>query len=214
MQGHLVTRKAGWDTHGLPVEIEVEKELKLKGKKAIEAYGVEKFNAKARESVFRYQSDWERSCLKGRHGAFQLVEAIGFATPDSALLLQSTIGVLMQHQQRFTQDLYRRLFALAPAAKQLFHGDMDNQGRMLAHMMQFLVHALSRPDFMTLGLRDLGRRHDGYGVTADFYPQRFAEAFLESARGVLRDRHTAQVEKAWADTLDMIIDAMHGPVAV
>lgn len=154
-----------------------------------------------------------QAVLKGRHGAFQLVEAIGFATPDSALLLQSTIGVLMQHQQRFTQDLYRRLFALAPAAKQLFHGDMDNQGRMLAHMMQFLVHALSRPDFMTLGLRDLGRRHDGYGVTADFYPA-FRQAFLESARGVLGDRHTAQVEKAWADTLDMIIDAMHGPVAV
>jgi isoleucyl-tRNA synthetase len=59
MQGRSVTRIAGWDTHGLPVEIEVEKELKLDGKKAIEAYGVAAFNAKARASVFRYQSDWE-----------------------------------------------------------------------------------------------------------------------------------------------------------
>ena len=58
MQGRAVTRIAGWDTHGLPVEIEVEKKLKLKGKKDIEAYGVEAFNRLCRESVFAYQSDW------------------------------------------------------------------------------------------------------------------------------------------------------------
>ena len=66
MQGRQVTRIAGWDTHGLPVEIEVEKELKLNGKKSIEDYGVARFNAKARESVFRYQSDWEQ--LSNRTG--------------------------------------------------------------------------------------------------------------------------------------------------
>ncbi|HET9725896.1 MAG TPA: isoleucine--tRNA ligase [Gemmatimonadales bacterium] len=59
MQGEEVTRIAGWDTHGLPVEIEVEKELKLSGKKDIETFGVAEFNARARKSVFRYQSDWE-----------------------------------------------------------------------------------------------------------------------------------------------------------
>jgi isoleucyl-tRNA synthetase len=59
MQGKSVTRIAGWDTHGLPVEIEVEKELGLNGKKAIESFGVERFNAMARTSVFKYQSEWE-----------------------------------------------------------------------------------------------------------------------------------------------------------
>jgi isoleucyl-tRNA synthetase len=59
MQGQSVTRIAGWDTHGLPVEIEVEKDLKLNGKKAIEAFGVEEFNARARQSVFKYQGEWE-----------------------------------------------------------------------------------------------------------------------------------------------------------
>jgi isoleucyl-tRNA synthetase len=59
MQGQSVTRIAGWDTHGLPVEIEVEKELKLNGKKDIERYGVEAFNARARKSVFKYQEEWE-----------------------------------------------------------------------------------------------------------------------------------------------------------
>jgi class 3 adenylate cyclase/hemoglobin-like flavoprotein len=154
-----------------------------------------------------------QAVLKGKHGAFQLVEAIGFAAPDSALLVQSTIGVLLQHQKRFTQDLYRRLFALAPTAEGLFRGDMESQGQMLSHMMQFLVHAMSRPEIMTLGLRDLGRRHDGYGVASEYYPA-FRQAFLESARGVLGERHTPQVEKAWADTIDMIIDSMRGPVAV
>jgi isoleucyl-tRNA synthetase len=59
MRGEAVTRMAGWDTHGLPVEIEVEKELELSGKKDIERFGVEQFNARARQSVFKYQSEWE-----------------------------------------------------------------------------------------------------------------------------------------------------------
>ena len=59
LQGRHVTRIAGWDTHGLPVEIEVEKELGLDGKQAIEAFGVAEFNARARASVFRYQAEWQ-----------------------------------------------------------------------------------------------------------------------------------------------------------
>ncbi|MCK4773258.1 MAG: class I tRNA ligase family protein, partial [Candidatus Krumholzibacteria bacterium] len=58
MRGHRVVRKAGWDTHGLPVEIEVEKELGIKNKEEIEDYGMAEFNAKCRESVFRYEKDW------------------------------------------------------------------------------------------------------------------------------------------------------------
>lgn len=150
--------------------------------------------------------------LKGKHGAFQLVEVIGFAAPDAALLVQSTIGVLMEHQKRFTHGLYRRLFELAPRAERLFRGDMESQGQMLSHMMQFLVHAMSRPEIMRLGLRDLGRRHDGYGVAPEYYPA-FRQAFLESARGILGERYTPQVEKAWAETIDMIITSMRGPVA-
>jgi isoleucyl-tRNA synthetase len=59
MRGHLVERKAGWDTHGLPVEIEVEKELRISGKEAIQAYGVEPFVRRCIESVFRYTREWE-----------------------------------------------------------------------------------------------------------------------------------------------------------
>lgn len=59
MSGYRVDRKAGWDTHGLPVEIEVEKALNLDGKEQIEQYGVEEFNKKCKESVFHYKKEWD-----------------------------------------------------------------------------------------------------------------------------------------------------------
>ncbi len=58
MKGYQVKRKAGWDTHGLPVEIEVEKKLNLKNKQDIEKYGIEEFNKQCRESVFQYEKLW------------------------------------------------------------------------------------------------------------------------------------------------------------
>jgi isoleucyl-tRNA synthetase len=60
MKGFLVERKGGWDTHGLPVEIEVEKSLGLDSKAKILEYGVDKFNAKCKESVFTYKDEWDR----------------------------------------------------------------------------------------------------------------------------------------------------------
>ena len=67
MRGHYVPRKAGWDCHGLPVELEVEKELGISSKAEIEELGIAEFNARCRESVFRYVSDWNA-----------LTERIGF----------------------------------------------------------------------------------------------------------------------------------------
>ncbi|MCH2373857.1 MAG: isoleucine--tRNA ligase, partial [Planctomycetes bacterium] len=67
MRGFRVPRKAGWDTHGLPVEIEVEKELGISGKAEIEEYGVEDFTRRCIDSVFRYTREWE-----------ELTERIGF----------------------------------------------------------------------------------------------------------------------------------------
>jgi isoleucyl-tRNA synthetase len=60
MQGYYVLRRGGWDTHGLPVEIEVEKRLGLSGKKAIEAYGIAEFNKLCRQSTMEYIEEWEK----------------------------------------------------------------------------------------------------------------------------------------------------------
>lgn len=59
MQGFSVQRRAGWDTHGLPVELQIEKKLGLTSKKQIEEYGVAKFNRECKDSVFTYIKDWE-----------------------------------------------------------------------------------------------------------------------------------------------------------
>jgi len=59
MKGYYTPRIAGWDTHGLPVELEVERELGFSGKAQIEEYGIDKFNARCRESVFSYLKEWE-----------------------------------------------------------------------------------------------------------------------------------------------------------
>ncbi|MBE0428509.1 MAG: isoleucine--tRNA ligase [Thermoleophilia bacterium] len=67
MCGYYVPRKAGWDTHGLPVELEVEKELGISGKQDIEKVGIAEFNRLCRESIYRYLEDWEK-----------LTERIGF----------------------------------------------------------------------------------------------------------------------------------------
>ena len=67
MRGHQVHRKAGWDTHGLPVELEVERELGIQSKEDIERYGIAEFNQRCRESVLRYVNEFE-----------QLTERIGF----------------------------------------------------------------------------------------------------------------------------------------
>src|SRR6478752_10136706 len=67
MSGYQVPRKAGWDCHGLPVELEVEKELGISSKREIEEFGIAEFNRRCRESVFRYVEDWRR-----------LTERIGF----------------------------------------------------------------------------------------------------------------------------------------
>ena len=60
MRGYYVPRKAGWDTHGLPVELEVEKKLGLKNKKDIERYGIAEFNRACKASVLEYEKEWER----------------------------------------------------------------------------------------------------------------------------------------------------------
>jgi len=81
MCGYHVPRKAGWDTHGLPVELEVEKQLGISGKQDIEKVGIARFNQLCRESIYRYLEDWEK-----------LTERIGFwiDTGDAYYTLQNT----------------------------------------------------------------------------------------------------------------------------
>ena len=98
MRGFLVPRKGGWDTHGLPVEVEVEKELGIHGKAGIEKYGVEAFISRCIDSVFRYTQDWER-----------MTERIGFWVdlPDAYVTYHRTYveSVWWALSELFKRDL-------------------------------------------------------------------------------------------------------------
>jgi isoleucyl-tRNA synthetase len=80
MTGHYVPRKAGWDCHGLPVELEVEKEIGTKSKRDIEAFGIAAFNERCRESVSRYVEDW--TAMTDRLG-FWIDTADAYRTMDT-----------------------------------------------------------------------------------------------------------------------------------
>jgi isoleucyl-tRNA synthetase len=107
MKGRSVRRKAGWDCHGLPVELEVEKELGLDSKADIEAYGIEAFNAKCRESVQRYVGAFE-----------QLTDRIGFwiDTDDAYRTMDATYidSLWWALKQLWERDLIFQDFRVAP----------------------------------------------------------------------------------------------------
>jgi isoleucyl-tRNA synthetase len=108
MRGYYVERKAGWDCHGLPVEIEVEKELGLKNKQDIETYGVAAFNEKCRASVFRYKKEWEDTCNR-------LGQWVDFENPYVTLTNDYIESVWWSLQQTWEKKLLFKGFRVAPS---------------------------------------------------------------------------------------------------
>ncbi|MDB5253957.1 MAG: isoleucyl-tRNA synthetase, isoleucyl-tRNA synthetase [Parcubacteria group bacterium] len=96
MQGFHVERQAGWDTHGLPVELQIEKKLGLKSKKEIESYGVEKFNKECKESVFEFIGEWEK--FTDRIGYWTNLEEAYFTYHNS--YIESVWSVLSHVNER------------------------------------------------------------------------------------------------------------------
>jgi isoleucyl-tRNA synthetase len=107
MKGHSVIRKAGWDCHGLPVEVAVEKELGLSGKQDIEAYGVAEFNARCRESVLRYVDAFEE--MTTRMG-FWVDMSQAYRTMDSTYVE----SVWWSLKKIFEKNLLVRDFRVSP----------------------------------------------------------------------------------------------------
>ena len=107
MNGNYVLRRGGWDTHGLPVEIEVEKQLDLTGKEQIEAYGIAEFNARCRQSAFDYIRDWEK--LTDRIGFWVSLET-AYVTFENDYI-ESVWWVL---KQLWKKDLIYQGFKVVP----------------------------------------------------------------------------------------------------
>lgn len=107
MRGYYVERKAGWDCHGLPVELAVEKELGFNGKPDIEAYGIAEFNAKCRESVMRYVAEWRE--LTNRMGYW-----IDLDTPYRTMDREYVESVWWSLKAIFDRGLLEEDFRVAP----------------------------------------------------------------------------------------------------
>ena len=139
---------------------------------------------------------------------FQVSEVLGFSTPDPLLVVQSTWKLIADRHHDFGEVFYDRLFTVAPQFSNLFSGDMSAQALMLTYMLETVVYASSRPEYLALGLTALGGRHSEYGVKSKHY-EVFRDCLLDAIRVTLGDeRYTEEVAGAWESTLDSLTQMM------
>ena len=151
------------------------------------------------------------SLLDGKEDRIELYELLGFKEMDLQLELQASLHLLLQDEEKFAEVFYKKVFEKAPFVRNLFRNNMQEQGRLLTHMLGGIVYSLSRPEYLVMGLKRLGKNHQRYGVKHDYYPV-VKEAMLESIPEILGDFHTEKVQKAWSQALDFVIDTMKAGV--
>jgi class 3 adenylate cyclase len=145
--------------------------------------------------------------LKGKESDIKVHEVLDFVEPDTNLEVQATLDLLLKNEDRFASNFYKRLFEKAPEVKELFTRNMLDQGRMLTHMLGGIIYSLSRPEYLILGLKSLGRQHKGYGVHKEHYPI-VKEALLETIEDELGEACTHKVRYAWQSALDLVVQSM------
>jgi len=117
-------------------------------------------------------------------------------TPRQIELVQSSWMHVVPIEDTAAVLFYDRLFHLDPSLRRLFRGNMAEQGHRLMKMIGYAVAGLSQVDVLVLALRDLGRRHQGYGVTAAHYDT-VGAAFLWTLEKGLGAAFTPEVRDAW-----------------
>lgn len=148
--------------------------------------------------------------LKGKKERFELSEVLGFTAPDAPQIIHATWKVLGAENAHFAKRFYERLFQACPHLSKLFTGDIETQAQMLTQMLETVIYATNRPENLILGLSDLGRRHEGYGVKSDHY-EIVRDCLLDTIREVLgEERYTPEVEDAWKSTINSLTRVMIG----
>lgn len=125
---------------------------------------------------------------------------------QSQLVSKSWLTVSKQSLQ-FAERFYSRLFELAPDLRRLFKIDMEEQGRKLATMLDVVIQRLDTPEEIVVEIRDLGRRHRGYGVAGKDY-ESVATALLWALQQQLGTEFTPQVKAAWIAAYTFIAGEM------
>jgi nitric oxide dioxygenase len=129
-------------------------------------------------------------------------------SPTQVRLVQSTWQQILPIDNEAARLFYDKLFALDPAARALFPSDdMREQGRKLTGMITIAVNGLTRLDSIVPAVRELGRRHAGYGVTEAHYGT-VAEALLWTLEQALGDDFTPEVQDAWISVYTLLASTM------
>ncbi len=128
-------------------------------------------------------------------------------TPEQIALVQSTWAKVVPIKETAAELFYGRLFELDPKLRALFKGDIKEQGRKLMTMINVAVGSLDKLDAIVPAVKDLGRRHDGYGVKPQDYAT-VATALLWTLEKGLGDAFTPAVQTAWTETYMVLAKTM------
>jgi len=145
--------------------------------------------------------------VKGKEEEIRVHEITGFYEPDTNLEVQATLDQILKNEDEFAKKFYARVFQKAPEVRALFKKNLLDQGRMLTHMLGGIVYSLSRPEYLILGLKSLGRQHKTYGVEQAHYPV-IKEALLETIEEELGEASNYKILHAWGNALDLVIHSM------
>ncbi|MDR5589907.1 adenylate/guanylate cyclase domain-containing protein [Christiangramia sp. SM2212] len=137
----------------------------------------------------------------------KLYELKGFQETDMQLELQRSLEYLFTNKDEFAEKFYTRVFEKAPGVRALFKKNMQDQGRLLTHMLGGIVYSLSRPEHLETGLAFLGKSHARYGVTKDHYPV-VLSSMMETIQEQLGDECSPKLIEAWEKALLYITNEM------
>ncbi len=127
--------------------------------------------------------------------------------PDQIEMVQESFRHVEPIAEAAAGLFYGRLFEIAPNLREMFPESLDEQGRKLMAVLGLVVKGLSKPETILPAVSELGRRHVGYGVTADQYTP-VGEALLWTLGEGLGDAFTPEVEEAWASAYGLLSSVM------
>lgn len=128
-------------------------------------------------------------------------------TPEQVVLVKESFAKVVPIAEQAAGLFYAKLFELNPAYKELFTGDMEEQGRKLMTMIGAAVNSLDRLDEIVPAVQDLGRRHVSYGVKNEDYAV-VGEALIWTLGEGLGDQFTDDVKAAWIEVYTVLADTM------
>ncbi len=131
-------------------------------------------------------------------------------TSEEILLVQRSWNQVLPLKEMAADLFYRKLFELDPALRQLFTGNMEQQGAKLMQMINAAVSNLNRLDVLLPVVRQLGQRHGTYGVRDEHY-ETVATALLWTLEQGLRDSFTPEVKAAWIKVYGVLSQVMRSP---